>query len=160
MTGHAKPCGKFFNPRRVIPLPSQSRGRAVRIHRESLKNRACFDFAWFPLSGSLPLHMIPRIILAATFSIARAGCVQFTPQPLDPALSAAKLGARRLSGRTWTLRALVEEAVQNHPDVALAKAQYDTARAAVLTAGERPNPTVALSHNLKDREEWIGWSAG
>lgn len=40
---------------------------------------------------------------------------------------------------------LAAEAARNAPDVAVARAQYETARAAIGTAGERPNPTVALS---------------
>ena len=86
-----------------------------------------------------------RILIATSLALGSAGCAHFTAQPLDPARNAASLTSRSLSSRTWTLHALVDEAVKNQPDVSVARAQYATARAAIHTAGERPNPTVALS---------------
>lgn len=74
-----------------------------------------------------------------------AGCVRFTPHPLDPAGSATTLTDRRLAGKTWNLQALTDEAIGHQPAVLLARAQYETAIAAVRTAGERPNPTVAIA---------------
>ena len=100
-----------------------------------------------------------RLVLASTLAL--AGCVHFTAQPLDPARSAATLSGRRLASKTWTLRALVDEASRNHPDVAVARAQYDTAKAAVRTAGERPNPTVALSPQIvTPYTDWIAGTYG
>ena len=52
-----------------------------------------------------------RIFLAASLALGCAGCVQFIALPLDPARNAANLTGRSLGSRTWTLRALVEEAV-------------------------------------------------
>ena len=88
--------------------------------------------------------MNPRLIVASLV-LACAGCTQFAARPIDASRSAAKLSGRRLAAKTWTLKALADEAVRNHPDVALARAQYATAKAAVRTAGERPNPTLLLS---------------
>jgi outer membrane protein TolC len=80
-----------------------------------------------------------------------ASCTEFarfTPHPLDAAASATRLTTRKLSGKTWTLQGLTDEAVKHHSDIAVAHAKYDTALAAVRTAGERPNPTLALSPQI------------
>src|SRR5437588_825061 len=86
------------------------------------------------------LHALPL-----TLALLGSGCVHYAPKPLDPASSAARLTGRRLAAKTWTFEALAEETLHHHPDVALAKAQYETARATIRTAGERPNPTVTLA---------------
>ena len=88
------------------------------------------------------------LILAASIALAGAGCAHYTAQPLDASRSAATLSGRRLSSKLWTLHALADEAARNAPDVAVARAQYATAKAAIRTAGERPNPTVALSPQI------------
>jgi outer membrane protein TolC len=89
-------------------------------------------------------------LLALAFCVAMtvAGCTHFQPHPLNATQSAVELTSRRLGGKTWTLSALVAEANRHAPDVALARAQYETARAAVRTAGERPNPTMTLTPQI------------
>lgn len=77
-------------------------------------------------------------------AVAGTGCVHYVAHPIDSAGSAAALSGRRLAAGTWTLERLTREAVQSQPGVLLARAQYETAQAAIRTAGERPNPTVAL----------------
>jgi outer membrane protein TolC len=94
----------------------------------------------------------------ATAALSLAACARFHPRPLNPARSAAQLSARRLEARTWTLGALEEEAVRRHPEVVVARAQYDSARAAIGSAGERPNPSVALSPQVVT--PFKTWSAG
>ncbi len=95
---------------------------------------------------SLCAHLMhPRFLLAPLLLAVFAGCAEFSARPLDAARSAAWLSGRRLAAKTWTLKMLTDEAVRNHPEVALARAQYGTARATVRTAGERPNPTLLLS---------------
>ncbi|HEV7402838.1 MAG TPA: TolC family protein [Chthoniobacteraceae bacterium] len=89
-----------------------------------------------------------RILLASFLAVAGAGCVSYVPSPLDPARSAADLTGRRLAEKTWTLADLSAEAARHAPAVAVARAQYETARAAVRTAGEMPNPTVTLSPQI------------
>ena len=73
---------------------------------------------------------------------------KFNSQPLDVDSSAAKLTNRSLHGKTWTLVSLTQEAVKSHPTLAVAHAKYDTALAAVRSAGERPNPTLALAPQI------------
>lgn len=87
-----------------------------------------------------------------------AGCVSYSPHPIDPAARARQLGDRRLAVKTWTLRALYDEAAHTAPEVTVARAQYETARAAILTAGERPNPTLALSPQIVT--PYTSWIAG
>ena len=96
----------------------------------------------------LPLPMNRNFFLLPMAALWFAGCAQFSAKPLDASRTAAKLSGRRLGARTWTLKALIDEAVRNHPDVALARAQYETAKAAIRTAGERPNPTLLLTPQL------------
>lgn len=82
----------------------------------------------------------------------------YTEQPLDLMISAMKLTDRHLSAKTWSLPNLTDEAVKHHPDIAVARAKYDSAVAAVHTAGERPNPTVALSPQIVT--PFTHWIAG
>jgi len=83
---------------------------------------------------------------------------RFTAKPLDIEVSATRLTDRRLSGQKWTLQSLTENAVKHHPDIAVARAKYDLAVAAVRTAGERPNPTATLSPQIVT--PWTKWIAG
>jgi len=76
--------------------------------------------------------------------VALAGCVHYAPHPIDAAGGAAALHGRHLDSGTWTLQRLTDEALAHQPSVKLARAQYETARAAIRTAGESPNPTVAV----------------
>lgn len=102
-------------------------------------------------------HRLVAVLLSALV----AGCGQFArfvPQPLDAATGAAQLDERHLSTKTWTLRELTAEAVTHHPDIAVARAKYESAVAAVRTAGERPNPTLALSPQVVT--PFTKWVAG
>jgi cobalt-zinc-cadmium efflux system outer membrane protein len=91
------------------------------------------------------------------------GCVHFRPQPLSAEQSAAGFLSGSLTNRSlrifletngmtgewprqaWSLRALTLVAFYYHPDLALARAQWETACAAQITAGERPNPSVTVT---------------
>jgi outer membrane protein TolC len=90
-----------------------------------------------------------------------AGCAKFQAKPLNPGKRAAVLTSRRLSEKTWTLDSLTKQALANSPDVAVARAQYAVAHAAIITAGERPNPTVALSPQVvTPYTDWIAGTYG
>lgn len=84
----------------------------------------------------------PSLLLAFGLPWIGSACSHYTPLPLDPSSQAAHLSGRRLSGKTWTLPALIDEAMSANPELALSRAKYQTALAAVRTAGERPNPTI------------------
>ena len=102
-----------------------------------------------------------RLFVIAGFLTLLPGCshfAKFAAKPLDPEAGASRLTDRCLSGGTWTLQSLTDEAVKHHPDIAVARAKYDSAVAAVRTAGERPNPTVAASPQVVT--PWTKWIAG
>jgi len=104
--------------------------------------------------------LMKRILLTGTLALVFAGCAHFSAQPLDASRSAAKLTGRRLAAGTWTLKTLTEEALRNHPDVALARAQYETAKATIRTAGERPNPTLLLTPQIVTPLDWMAGTYG
>lgn len=87
-----------------------------------------------------------RSVLAILLALAGSGCAHYEAHPLDVERSAKVLTGQRLAARTWTLVELTAQAVPQATD--LARAQYETARAAVRTAGESPNPTVTLSPQI------------
>lgn len=105
--------------------------------------------------------MFLRHAVLSLIVLPMAGCVSFTARPLDPTTSAEVLSQRRLAEKTWSLHQLTEEALNHQPNVLLARAQYETARAAVRTAGERPNPTVAWSPQIVTPfTDWIAGTYG
>ena len=109
---------------------------------------------------NLPQLMNRNFLLVPFAVLSFAGCVRFTAKPLDAGRSAARLGERRLAAKAWTLKALIVEAVQHHPEVALARAQYRTAKAAIRTAGESPNPTVLLAPQIVTPINWMAGTYG
>lgn len=90
-----------------------------------------------------------------------AGCVHYQPYPISPEARLSRLDDRRLGDpglaramasaagspawppARWDLDALTAAGLYFHPDLAVARASWAAAQAARLTAGERPNPTVA-----------------
>ncbi len=103
-----------------------------------------------------------------------AGCVTYKPQPLRPSETAARFEARRLddaglrrfvegeSGhpvKEWPPAAVDFEqlalaALYFSPDLDVARAQLAAAEAAVVTAGERANPALAMT------PEWLSNAPG
>jgi len=94
-----------------------------------------------------------------------AGCAHYAPQPLSPAQTAAKFENRRLHNpglndflaqqygqpppkwplEQWDLNSLTLAAFYFHPDIAVARAQWQVAQAGAITAGARPNPSLSFS---------------
>jgi cobalt-zinc-cadmium efflux system outer membrane protein len=106
----------------------------------------------------------PIFALFISISLSMISCAQFQDRPLKPSESIARIETRSLAngklkqfieavlgremGRStpkWNLDSLSLAAIYYHPDLALARAQADTADAAITTAGQRPNPNVTLS---------------
>jgi outer membrane protein TolC len=107
------------------------------------------------------------------------GCVRYRPAPLEPERTAAALAARRLDNpglkafvernagpppgpslpQTWNLETLTAAAIYFHPDLDVARAEWQTALAALRTAGERDNPDLALEGgrvtHSEDPSPWI-----
>jgi cobalt-zinc-cadmium efflux system outer membrane protein len=89
-------------------------------------------------------------------------CVHFQPKPVVPTEALAAFETRTLdapglqhffeanhqawvSPAKWDLNALTLAAFYYHPDLDLARAGAAVAQAGVVTAGERPNPTVTVA---------------
>ena len=106
-----------------------------------------------------------RIAHACCFAALLAGCANYTAQPISPATTAAALESRtldnpRLQGflltslspeigiapkPDWRLTTLTLTALYYHPDIEIARSRLATSRAAVITAGQRPNPTLSFT---------------
>ncbi len=100
------------------------------------------------------------IIFGATLL---AGCATYHPQPVSPEKTAAAFDTRSLTNenlrafletnqitgewprRSWDLNALTLVTFYYQPALAEARAQWASAQAAKITAGERPNPTVGFT---------------
>lgn len=102
----------------------------------------------------------------AVLAIATPSCVRYQREPLEPARTAAAIEARSLSdpglrdfvqrnrstsGETtagalpeWDLANLTLAAFYYSPDLDVARAEYEIAQAGVVTAGQRPNPTLSV----------------
>jgi outer membrane protein TolC len=109
-------------------------------------------------------NQMKRLALLALGLSSLAACVTYEQKTLVATEAAAGLTARTLddtglrsfigsSSRqfpaewplaTWNLDQLTLAAFYFHPDLAVARAQWATATAAEITAGERPNPAVSL----------------
>ena len=97
--------------------------------------------------------------------MALSGCAGYTPHPIDPVAVATAFRERSLAAPelktfleqnlnrpfarwpppSWNLATLTLTALYYHPDLDVARAQWAVARAGVLTAGGRLNPTVTGS---------------
>jgi outer membrane protein, heavy metal efflux system len=93
------------------------------------------------------------------------GCARYHPAPVSPADNARALESRTLGddrlqkfialelGRdarpdkvgSWDLPRLTLAAIYYHPDLDIAHAKLAAAAAGVITAGQRPNPTLGLT---------------
>ncbi|MGH7953060.1 MAG: TolC family protein, partial [Limisphaerales bacterium] len=87
-----------------------------------------------------------------------AGCATYHPRPISPEKTAADFDARSLADTnlvafletngfngSWNLNALTLVAFYYQPSLAEARAQLAATRAAEITAGERPNPSVSVT---------------
>lgn len=101
------------------------------------------------------------LILTTGTLAAVAGCAHYVPRPLEPQREAAALEARRLNdpGLTrflrsadsvlvglptaWSLNTLTLAGLYFNPSLGVARANLQVARAAVITAGGRPNPGLS-----------------
>ena len=92
-----------------------------------------------------------------------AGCVRFHPQPISPEQTAAAFDSRSLTStnlqafletnhltgpwprQSWDLDALTLVAFYYQPALAEAQAEWASAQAAKITAGQRPNPSLSAT---------------
>jgi cobalt-zinc-cadmium efflux system outer membrane protein len=108
------------------------------------------------------------LLLVVGFAPPLVGCASYEPAPISPADNAQSLDNRTLDnprlrefvraelGRdgkadppsVWDLSTLTLAAIYYHPDVAVAHAKLASAEAAVITAGQRPNPSLSIAGAL------------
>lgn len=98
--------------------------------------------------------MIPAVrrpLAIAAIACLAFSCVRYVPRPIDASAIAQELRSRTLElNEPLTLEKLTAEMWRLNPDVAVARAQYETALAAITTSRERPNPTVSASLQRKN----------
>jgi outer membrane protein TolC len=106
-----------------------------------------------------------RIFFCILTAFTLAGCVRFKPQPISPTQTAARFEQGSLADEAlrqyaetnlhrtfqtwpppaWDLETLTLAAFYFNPDLAVARANYDSVAAGKITAAQRPNPTVSVS---------------
>ncbi|NUS38749.1 MAG: TolC family protein [Lysobacter sp.] len=116
-------------------------------------------------------------VLAAMLVPWVLGCVPYTPKPLDPAATQARLERRSLSdpqlvawvdahaggaAHSWDLDRLTWAALYDNADVRVARAHWETARAEAITAGALPNPQLDTSfeYNRDAPQGTSPWTRG
>jgi outer membrane protein, heavy metal efflux system len=117
---------------------------------ESCASEFGLGLAWGSLAASLLLL---------------AGCVHYVPKPVEPAQTLTSLETRTLTNeglrafietnapelvkewprQSWDLAGLTLVAFYYHPSLDVARAQAGVAKANIITAGGRPNPTVGVT---------------
>lgn len=120
-------------------------------------------------SGTNGYHLFMHRLFSILFvlpvvNLAVVGCANFQDRELNPIESVAHLEQRTLSNpellsfigtvieggtvtppKTWNLDRLTLAAIYYHPDLALARAQAQSADASIKTAAQRPNPSITIS---------------
>jgi len=124
------------------------------------------------------------LLFLMLWALLMTGCAVFKARPLNPVDLATQLETRSLQSddlnqfvaeiskqqnnsesisKPWNLDRLTLAAIYFHSDVRLARAQFDNAEAAAITAGQRPNPSFAITpawiSNLAGAPPWIVVSA-
>jgi len=112
----------------------------------------------------LKMNFLSSFCAAVVAVIALNGCQRFRPEPLSAARGAAALEPRSLSDprlkefleknldrdlnewplTRWDFGTLTLAAFYFHPSLDVARAQWNIAKAGVISAGGRPNPTIGL----------------
>ena len=122
----------------------------------------------------------PRVLAGAFLMTCLAGCASYQDRPLVPADTAAAFDSRTLhdaglqqllsatlpattaQSPRYDLRKLTAVAYYYHPDLDLARARWQLAQAAAMTAGARPNPGLNLSaeFNADAPDDTSRWARG
>lgn len=112
------------------------------------------------------MSRLHKLVLVCCTTALVAGCASYRPIPISPDDTATALDSRSLenprlqqfiatelhdNGKadpppTWDLSTLTLAAIYYHPDIAIAHAKLAGAEAGVITARQRPNPTLSLTN--------------
>jgi outer membrane protein TolC len=112
-------------------------------------------------SAHVRLRRRAWLLLLSGLWIGTAACIRYTPKTVAAAKTLDDFEARRLDSAeirgffktlpgtewpppAWDLKTLTLAALYYHPDLDVVRAQWATARAGRVTAGERPNPTASV----------------
>ncbi len=106
---------------------------------------------------------IRQSVLILVLAGCLCGCVRFQPKPLSPVAAADQFERRSLNDerlrlffeanhqtnawprKSWDMDALTLAAFYYHPDLDVVRAKWGAASAALVSAGERPNPSVSFA---------------
>ncbi len=106
-----------------------------------------------------------KIIVVVCLTVLVTGCATYRPEPLSATENAVAFDSRTLDNPrlqkfieldlkhdgkpdprpSWDLTKLILAALYYHPDLDIAHAKLATAEAGVITAGQRPNPSLNLA---------------
>ena len=110
-----------------------------------------------------PVWRALRLAMILASVAATNGCVRFEPRPISAGRNLDLFQSRRLDAaglrsyletngitatwplQEWDFKALTLVAFYYHPDLDLARAMLELAKAGKLTAAERPNPTLSAT---------------
>lgn len=121
-------------------------------------------------------------VLTIVVAMLLASCASYQARPIDPVQRAIDFSERRLDStdlaafaaqnaamlvtfqwppQRWDLDTLTMAAFFYHPDLDVARANYAIARAGILTAGGRPNPSASLQlQHTSPSNKNSPWSLG
>lgn len=122
------------------------------------------------------------IIIFLAIAVAVSGCAAFHPGPISPSQTILAFESRTLDGRglrefmekdlgrkitpwpptSWDMETFTLVAFYYHPDMDVARARWETARAGVITAGARPDPGAGFTpqYNTKTAGGLSPWTLG
>lgn len=145
---------------RRVPSPALARLALARAPRPLASTFSAVR----AMIGRYPSRHVRPVALAILAPLAVAGCARYHAEPISAATTAAALDARALDDprlqkfiatglppdgkqdgtAAWDLAKLTLAALYYHPDLDVARAKLASARAGVITAGQRPNPSLSF----------------
>lgn len=113
----------------------------------------------------IPKRALGTIIIFSFMTASLIGCATYKPKPLSPSQTSSSIQNRTLDSSglreyiqgklncegiswppgPWDFNMLTLVAFYYHPDLDVARAKWGTAKGAIVTAGQRPNPTLTVT---------------